>query len=617
MTASQTGRDLRQLARLRGIQLSYTDNNGKSHRAPVDTLVGVLGALGYPVPTPAAITEELKRARHEREQQVLSPVIVRDRVGMLSAPIRLPRGVESRRCRIVVEREDGTVLDAEGGRVGDDLPPGYHRLIVEGPGLEASALLLVPPRLSPGNGLGVMAPVYALRGQDDWGIGSFADLADLVALAGSWGCNLVGSLPLFAASLGEPIDPSPYMPVSRLFWNELYVDMAGAAELAGCRSLDATRPQPRVIDAADVDYETVVRSKRKALNECAESIEAADGRRREDFEAFLAGHPELTGYADFRAAGDPTVARYHRFAQYAATTQLAHAAAQGARLGVGLYLDLPVGVHPNGYDTWAWPELFADAEVGAPPDALAAEGQAWGFQPLHPDALRTDGYSYFIAGLRHVLRFARAIRVDHILGLQRLYWIPPGADATTGAYVRYRDDELLAILAIEADRAGATVVGEDLGTVSPQIRHAMDDDGILHTYLSRFEATPANPLPQPRQPSAASLGSHDLPRFATFWRDPAQRELVAATGLAEPDRALRLCLESLAGGPAAFVFADLADLEGETVPDNRPGTGLEAGNWRHRLPRRIAELAEDESLRELMKRLADLRAEAAKKETKQ
>jgi 4-alpha-glucanotransferase len=250
---------------------------------------------------------------------------------------------------------------------------------------------------------------------------------------------------------------------------------------------------------------------------------------------------------------------------------------------------------------------LADPQVGAPPDDLASDGQAWGFPPLHPQRLRASGYRYFIDALRVALRYSRVIRIDHILGLQRLYWIPAGFDATSGAYVRYRHDELLAIVATEARRAGATVIGEDLGTVSPEILRAMDEYGILHSFIQRFAASSDDPLPQPTRPSAASVGSHDLPRFAAYWKDPAQRELVEALGIPDPRPALKACLQSLAGGPAAYVVVDLADLEGEVEPDNQPGTGPEAGNWRRRLPRSIEELAGDESLRDLMTELASAR----------
>jgi 4-alpha-glucanotransferase len=308
--------------------------------------------------------------------------------------------------------------------------------------------------------------------------------------------------------------------------------------------------------------------------------------------------------------------------QFVADEQLVAA----GRAGAGLYLDLPIGVHPDGYDTWAYDGDFADAGVGAPPDPFFAGGQSWGFPPLHPEAIRRSGYRYLIEAYRQAFRHASVLRIDHVPGLHRMFWIPPGGDATTGAYVRYRHEELRALIAIEAHRVDARVVGEDLGTVTPAIRNAMDRDGMLHSFITRFAATVDDPLPQPRVPSAASVGSQDLPRFAAYWcgndiddrlargeidestamADRRARDaLVAATaGTAGLDpahrrapsgirQALQASLDSLATGPAALVLADLADLLGEQVPDNRPGTGPEADNWRWRLPRRLGEIAGD------------------------
>ncbi|HEX3900808.1 MAG TPA: 4-alpha-glucanotransferase [Mycobacteriales bacterium] len=620
--AATTRRELRQLASLCGVQLRYTGTDGTTVSASVESLTGVLAALGHPVEDARSISAALTSVRRSRRRQTLEPVVVQRSDGSLSSPLPETGLVEV----------DGAAVDLASAR----LTPGYHRLTVTRPGGRDEALLLVPPPRRPvgTKQLVVGAPVYALRGRDDWGVGSYADLGDLAELTASWGADLAGTLPLFATFTRSPIDPSPYLPVSRMFWNELYVDVAAAARLAGVdgtSEVAAARPGAETVRLDKADYETVARAKRNALQICARAMHTASGKRRDDFEQFVAGHPELADYADFRAADerissgwhrwpskpgsvpegsvDPDTAAYYRFVQYAAAKQLTDITQRGA---AGLYLDLPVGVHPDGFDTWSHSDLFADAEVGAPPDALAKDGQAWGFPPLHPERLRQSGYSYFIAGLREVLRFARAVRIDHILALQRLYWIPSGADARSGVYVRYQDEELRAIIAIEADRAGVTVVGEDLGTVSPGIRRAMDHDGILHSFELRFEATPSNPFPQPRRPSAASVGSHDLPRFATFWREPAQHALVEAVGIDDPAIALHACLDSLAGGPATIVVVDVADLEGETEPDNRPGTGPEAGNWRQRLPRAIDQLAADDALRGLMTGLAARRGGADK-----
>jgi 4-alpha-glucanotransferase len=322
--------------------------------------------------------------------------------------------------------------------------------------------------------------------------------------------------------------------------------------------------------------------------------------------------------------------------QFAAAEQLAAAAtdaASGAR--AGLYLDMPVGVHPEGFDTWSQSGVFAPATVGAPPDRLAPQGQAWGFPPLHPQRLRHDRYRYVVRCYRSLFAYARVIRIDHVLGLQRLFWIAQGAGADSGAYVRYRREELMAIVALEATRANAVIVGEDLGTVPAGIRRAMDRDAMLHSFVYQFAATPQDPLPQPKSPSLASLGSHDLPRFAAFWRgddiddrvlhgvtpdSEAQVEhvdrqrLVDAVEAQLTDRtvsgAFRQCVGSLAAGPAPYVMVDLADIEGENEPDNRPGTGPEADNWKRRLERPLQTIVDDRRVADMLTAIASRRRHA-------
>jgi 4-alpha-glucanotransferase len=671
---------LNELARLHGVQLSYTGMGGKQVRASTETLRAVLAALGCDASSPQAVGEALDAERVRLRDREIEPVVVRDPTGRLSSELVVDAGVDTNHCWVSIAREDGGLDTARlselvrDERPADDgavaltlsldtmqLPVGYHTFVVDGLKRQARSLLMVPPVSRPvTRGFGVVAPLYALRGDDDWGVGSYSDLAEFADLVGGWGGQLAGTLPMFASFFREPIDPSPYLPVSRRFWNELYVDVDELPELT-----QSSRAQSLVSSAAfradletlsrrpDVDHAAVMSHKRRILALCAEAVMAEPGARREAFEAFVAEHLELDGYAEFRAADeaqpgwrswptapgtvpagiDADAARYHRYVQFVAAEQLAAAADQ--RPGrAGLYLDLPVGVHPDGYDVWANADLFAPAGVGAPPDDFFAGGQSWGFPPLHPERIREDGYRYLIDSYRSVLRYARAIRIDHVLGLTRLFWIPDGCGPDASVYVRYRSEELRAVIAIESYRAGAFVIGEDLGTVSAGIRRAMDRDRMLHSFVYQFAATPADPLPQPRTPSAASLGSHDLPRFATFWRSEDIAEQLASGQLdaaaARSKRASReslvgairrggqrapgsdddvraglaRCLDALAAGPASYLLVDLADVELETVPDNRPGTGTEAGNWRHRLRRPLREIADDPQVAELMKQVA-------------
>jgi 4-alpha-glucanotransferase len=671
-SAAGTRDAVRKLAHLHGIQLSYTAQGGRRVRASTDALLATLDALGAGVSTQTDIEERIAQITHERHQQLLEPVMVMSGDGALSSPVTLPASSDLSRCQLTVTTEAGEIVTRRLAEVavglprtsdrltgrgalavdlsGLQLPAGYHDLAIDGAGIAAAALLLVPPRRSPttDRSLGVFAPTYALRGQSDWGVGSFSDLARLADHVGALGAELVGTLPMFPIFFTPPVDPSPYLPVSRLFVNEIFIDVESLPEFAtshqaraAAGSADFVRDLAGLREQSRVDYAEVMAHKRRVLELCAEDLFGTATSRRDAFEAFLAGHPELASYADFRAAGerlgggwrdwsttpgslpaeaiDPATRRYHLYAQFAAAEQLAATAEPAGGPRAGLYLDLPVGVHPDGYDTWSQPEVFAPATVGAPPDRLAPQGQAWGFPPLHPDRLRHDRYRYVISCYRHLFAHARAIRIDHVLGLQRLFWIPEGAGAESGAYVRYRSQELLAIVALEATRANAVVVGEDLGTVSAEIRNAMDCNDMLHSFVYQFVATAKDPYPQPRSPSLASLGSHDLPRFAAFWDGADIDDRVARGVTSEPagsaehadrqllvdaveatltDRsaagALLACLGSLAEGPAACVMIDLADVEGETEPDNRPGTGPEADNWRHRLTRPLDAIIDDD-----------------------
>jgi 4-alpha-glucanotransferase len=301
-----------------------------------------------------------------------------------------------------------------------------------------------------------------------------------------------------------------------------------------------------------------------------------------------------------------------------AEEQLGAAVERGRSGGVGLLLDMPLGVHPDSYDTWRHRDVFAlTARAGAPPDRSYASGQDWGFPPIHPDRSRETGHAYFRACLRHLLRHADVLRIDHVMNLHRLYWIPPGADAKRGAYVRYPTEELYALLVLEATRAGASIEGEDIGTVPPTVRPAMRRHGLLRTYVAQAEARDAtNPALPPVPPAAvASVDTHDTAPFAAWWdgedvdrmfglgllspesaeaarnRRAEIRETIVPfleqggwldPGPADPDRVLRGILSYLAGGDASAVIVSLEDLWLERRRQNLPGTWRNHPNWQGR-----------------------------------
>lgn len=634
--------------------------------ATPEALAQALAVLGAPVARPEDAAAALRERRAELEAYSIEPVVVAWNGKLPAVPVLARRP----RVSVAVAREGEepagwTTVEPgppdAGGRVavgvpGTPLEPGYHTLYVDtGHERVASLVMSAPRRASvlPHPTWGVFAPAYAIRSEGDWGVGTFGDLARLQEILRQRGGEVVSSLPLFAAFLDEPFEPSPYSPASRLFWNELHVDVETAPELrrsGEARRLlddDGFRTELRRLRELDlVDQRAVMAAKRRILEPLAETF--FDGQRSASFDDFLDGDPRVRDYARFRAeverrrawwgdwpqrerdgslAGDPQadpIARYHLYVQWLATRQLDALAADDHRL----YLDLPLGVNGASYDVWRERRSFAtESSVGAPPDAFFTSGQDWGFPPLHPDRIREDGYAYPRACVATIARYASAIRVDHVMGLHRLYWVPHGATPAGGVYVRYHADEWYAMLCIEAHRTGAIVVGEDLGTVPGYVRKAMRSHGFHTSYVVPFEIAPGErpALREPPPGSVASLGTHDMPPWAAFWSgsdvdlhhrlgilgdDEAQARRAARNrlrttladelrlrgllgfGETDPEAVLRACLRFLGRSDAAIVLPSLEDLWLEERAQNVPGTGQEVPNWRGRLRYTLEELVD-------------------------
>jgi 4-alpha-glucanotransferase len=652
--ATRLLRDLHELARRCGIQTSYRDQEGSRRRARPEALLGAVRAFGHPIDRLEEAPAVLRRLERQPPQP-LEPVMVAWGGRLPRVEVRVPTAQARSRPVLRVELESGEEVDAAAR-----LPFGYHRLHVGGRGFTASSLVISAPPALPIGGprsWGVFLPLYALRSARSWGVGDLTDLGDLLEWVSGLGGRMVGTLPLMACFLDEPFEPSPYSPASRLFWNELFLDVAGSPELERspeARRLlasDHLRKEIENLQTAElVDYRAVMVAKRQVLEPLARSFfQDAPTPRRDEFESFLQANPATLDYARFRAAGDRHRApwqrwpgsersgvlppaggnepayRYHAYVQWLASQQM-HALEQRSRAsGAALYLDLPLGVNPAGYDVWRERELFAaGATAGAPPDPFFTSGQDWGFFPLHPERVRESGYRYPIACLRHLLRVAGVLRVDHAMGLHRLFWIPSGLPAMDGVYVRYPADELYAIVVLEAARAGAMVVGEDLGVVPGYVRPAMARRGIYRTYVLPWELTgnPAMAMRPPPEPSFASLNTHDMPPFAAYWpsEDPRKRGalvrslrrrgwLAGGKGPEAPadQEVMVACLSELAASEAREVIVNLEDLWLETRPQNVPGTVDEYPNWRRparyrferfrRLPQVTGTLRRIESIR--------------------
>jgi 4-alpha-glucanotransferase len=409
--------------------------------------------------------------------------------------------------------------------------------------------------------------------------------------------------------------------------------------------------------------------KRRVLEELAAC--AASARRRPAFKDFLAAHPQVADYAAFRAAGerlrlpwqqwparlrdgeirpqdyDPGVQHYHAYVQWLAHEQLRSLAETAQRRDVGLNLDLPLGVHTEGYDVWRERDSFAlDMHGGAPPDLYFTKGQDWGFAPLQPEALRANGYRYFIAAIRHHLQFADLLRIDHVMGLHRLYWVPQGMGAGDGVYVRYHAEELYAILSLESHRQRARIVGENLGTVPANVNESMQRHGIYGMYVTQLEVRPEQqPVLGAVPPgTVASLNTHDLPTFAGFWRgldiDERLRLGLLDAAAAQAERArlgvmkkalldflvsegrldatecddehiVDAFLAWLAAGRSRIMLVNLEDLWGETQPHNIPGTVEQHPNWRRKARLSFEAFSAERRIKNVLRKINRLRRRSA------
>jgi 4-alpha-glucanotransferase len=670
---------LRLLARLHGIQSSYVDVSRRTVRASRGSLLAALQAMGAPVVEPGDVADALRSRVQELWRRPLEPVLVAWGGRPNPIRLRLPLWVMHARRRWSLYLETGEELDAseaflrgERGVVRAEqvegatfvemeftpalrVPVGYHRLDLEFGGDAARSFLVSAPRKVPPAdrepSWGVFLPLYALRTERSWGLGDLTDLGDLVDWMAGLGGRVAATLPILSAFLSHPFEPSPYSPASRLFWNELYLDVHEVPELQRCaeaRALLRSRRLSRDIAALQaaplVDHRGAMAVKRRVLELLAGSFFAEPSHRPSDFEEFARDH-RVQDYASFRAncerrgaswrgwprrerdgvlpkhGGDREAFGYHIYVQWLMRQQMEQLGRRAVEAGARLYFDLPLGVNPDGYDVWREREDFAlGATTGSPPDPFFPGGQDWGFPPLHPERIRHQGYRYLIACLRHLLPHAGVLRIDHVMSLHRLYWVPRGLDARHGVYIRYQPEELYAILALESGRGRAVIVGEDLGTVPETVRRTMKRHGIYRSYVLQMEikADPRRAINRAPRSSLASLNTHDLPPFAGFWKDAdlayriehgwldeaeARRERAERRRLRKAmvrflrsqgwlpggqsgkdgPRAwdvLRGCLSHLVAGEAGIVLVNLEDLWLEERPQNVPGTTDEYPNWR-------------------------------------
>jgi 4-alpha-glucanotransferase len=672
---------LRELAAHHHVVTTFKGWDGTPREVSDATLRHVLSALGVAVDTEEEMSASLADGRLAEWRRILPGAVVVREGGSQSVAVHTAVENEtgeaaaawitledgSRRelewPRVPVEElvVDGTLTARTLVRIPSDLPLGWHRLEVQGGGQRADTVLVVTParlttaaELARRRAWGLMAQLYSVRSSRSWGIGDLSDLADLAALSGAdHGAGFILINPLHAAEPVPPLEPSPYLPTTRRFFNPLYIRVQDVPEYGYLPDKERTQVEDsaRALSAANRSAELLDRDATYAAKLAAlEQIFAVPRSiaREQQFERFceLEG-PGLHNFALWCAlaekipAGAPQWQQitgpdssyvreheqelaprvlFYKWLQWICDQQLENvqAAARSAGMSIGVVHDLAVGVHPAGADAWMLrPVLAPGVSVGAPPDMFNQQGQDWSQPPWHPQRLADAGYLPYRDMLRTVLRHAGGIRVDHILGLFRQWWIPAGSSPAEGAYVHFDHEALIGILALEAERAGAVVVGEDLGVFEPWVQEYLGERGVLGTSILWFEESETGPrLPEEyRQGALTTVNTHDLPPAAGYLAgehvdlrasldllsrpveeereaDAAAREavlsLVRSRGLLpEPGAGqdpIQQTVEALHSfilqTPSVLLGVSLTDAVGERQTQNQPGTGDEYPNWR-------------------------------------
>ena len=675
--ASDNIDELRRIADANGVATGFWDWYGNWVGVSASTLLKVLGALGLPLDESSTVGDvhEAMRLTEEREwRRTLPPTIVARQGGGYMFPVHVPDGswvnvqwvLEDGRkgaCDQVDRYVAPRMIDGElVGRATFDvphwLPLGWHRLVatVEGGHVESATLIIVPNTLSlpllesSRRVWGVNAQLYSTRSASSWGIGDASDLADLAAVCADKGADFLLINPVHASQPVSPLENSPYLPVSRRWLNPIYIRPESIEEYASLPQAsraaieqlrDETRQFATREDLSDRDRSW--EAKRKAL----EAIFAVPRsyHRQSQLDCFIErGGSELSNYAlwcalverectielpeDLARSSAPRVelerlelaerVDFYQWCQWVVAEQLEHAQHVAREVGmeIGIMADLAVGVHPYGSEKWSRPELFASGmSVGAPPDVYSQQGQNWSQPPWSPRSLADSGYLPLRDMVRAALANAGAVRIDHILGMFRLWWIPDGRAATEGTYVYYDHEAMMGVILLEAQRAGAVVIGEDLGVVEPWVRDYLRERGVLGTSVVWFEKEGSGWPLRPehyRDRALAAVNIHDLPPTLGYIRG-IQTTLRSELGLLTDDIETvragdRLELEQMgarlheygcidgaepseretveglyryvAKTSSKLVVASLVDAVGDVRPQNMPGTGADLyPNW--------------------------------------
>lgn len=590
---------IRQLAQLYGIADSYLDYRARPKEVSLESQVAILAALGVAAADDTAAGDAIYQHETRRWTGFVPPVIVVGEGQPISVPIAVPVELAAKKVDWNVTLENGeprsgsaplSKLKAlEQGEVDQrsyrrlavplpSLPPGYHTATFAlDTGLQGTLRVVITPKqcfeapaIAAGKRLwGIAVQLYSLRADDNWGVGDFRDLSNLIRLSAPLGCGIIGLNPLHALMPANPAHISPYSPSNRQFLNVLYISVEDVPDFAECEPARNRVDEPKfqanlkaLRATSNVDYVPVASAKFEILSLLYASFRTRhltqETPRAEAFRQFqqiqgeplrlhaiydaLDGHfrlqgPQYWGWPSWpEEYHDPTSSAVERFAreraedveyfqylQWLAAEQLsaAQSVARERGMAIGIYGDVAVGANPAGSETWSNRHLYLQgASVGAPPDALALKGQDWGIPPQDPNELRGQQYQPFIGLVRNMMRYVAALRFDHVMTLYRLWWVPRGLLSKDGTYVHYPLADLIAILALESQRNHCIVIGEDLGTVPEAMTEAMERYHAYHYKVLMFEQHPDGAFKRPDEyvkHAMAVVTTHDLPTLRGWW----------------------------------------------------------------------------------------------------
>ena len=655
---------LSKLAEYFGIQITYKNAWGNTVEAQDEQLIRILNLLGVPIREACEAQTYLTKCVQEKIEQKIDKVHVAWD-GKCQIPLYLADKENYGSLEYSIHLEDGSTMQSEINlkKIAVKeistyplrffkktfklplLPMGYHQLSFNLDKQTIHSLIISAPskmnteKIGKEKLFGFFAPIYALHDQKNPVCGDLGTLRRWADWLAKEDAKVIATTPIFAAFLNELYEQSPYSPVSRMFLNELYLELEHA-------------PMPKHIKTQDqIPFKEVAAYKRKIIEQEWEPEKMNDPR----LQKYIARHQEAPQYALFRAYMEQQRSswknwpepekqgaieltsklensfHYHLYVQWQLNEQLNALKQQLNQQGQLLYLDLPIGVHHDGFDAWKYQNLFVQqASIGSPPDPVFQQGQNWGLPPLNPLMLREQHYSYFITMLRYILPYIDILRIDHVMGFHRLFWIPEGSSAEQGVYVQYQPEEVYAILSLESHRHQVSLIGENLGTVPPETNSMMKKHALLQMHVLQYQLDSKRGI-MPSSPwMAAGLNTHDMPTFLAYCQALDLQKKFAEQVFTEPqyqrERQLRkknllkleqisadfpgdifeksVCL--LADSKAQILIIQLEDLWRESQSQNTPNEESSA-NWCRQLAYSLEQMASSTQISTLMKEISRYR----------